>query len=46
MKVVKLLLTASILFFIAGFAYIAMIDVPIEQNQVTRTIPNERFFGG
>lgn len=46
MKVVKFILTATVLVFIAGFAYIAMTDVPIEQNQVTRTIPNERFFGG
>lgn len=46
MKLVKWLLTVFILVIAAGFTYIAVTDVPVQQSQVTKTIPNERFFGG
>jgi hypothetical protein len=46
MKLVKLLLSVFVIVIVAGFAYIALTDVPVEKNQVTKTIPNERFFGG
>ena len=46
MKLFKWLLTVFVLLIAAGFTYIAVTDVPVQKSEVTKTVPNERFFGG
>lgn len=45
MKLVKLLFALILVTGIGGFIYLAVTDIPVEQREVTKTIPNERFFG-
>ena len=33
-----------LLLVLVGFGYLAMMDVPVHQNPVEKTIPNTRFF--
>ena len=44
MKLVKIGIGAIVIVIIGCFTYIAVTDVPLEQNSVSITINNERFF--
>jgi hypothetical protein len=33
-----------LLMVLGGFGYLAMMDVPVQQSDVEKTIPNSRFF--
>jgi hypothetical protein len=41
MKIIKVLLAAAFVVAIAGFAVIAVIDVPVQQRDITFEINNE-----
>lgn len=41
MKIIKVLLAAALVVVIAGFAVIAVIDVPVQQQDITFEINNE-----
>lgn len=41
----RILLPVIALLVIGGFAYLAFTDIPVEQNEIRKVIPNERFFG-
>lgn len=41
MKIIKVLLAAGFIIAIAGFAVIAVIDVPVQQQDITFEINNE-----
>ena len=43
-NITKIGLTAVAVLLIGGFLCLAAIDVPVKQNQIIKTIPNERFF--
>ena len=43
-NVAKIGLTAVAVLLVGGFLCLAAVDVPVKQNQVIKTIPNERFF--
>lgn len=44
MKLVSFVFTAAALLLVAGFAYVAFTDIPVEQTEIVKTIPNDRFF--
>lgn len=44
MKLIKFLMLILFFAFIGGFGYAAFTDVPVQQSEVTITIPNERVF--
>ncbi|MBU0799877.1 MAG: hypothetical protein KKA05_02630 [Alphaproteobacteria bacterium] len=44
MKFVAIIFAAAALVTAAGFAYVAMQDVPVQQTEIVKTIPNDRFF--
>ena len=44
MKLTKFLLLATLLLIVGGFGYIATTDINIEQETITETIPNDRFY--
>lgn len=33
-----------LLMVLGGFGYLAMMDVPVQQSDIEKTIPNSRFF--
>jgi len=33
-----------LLLVLGGFGYLAMVDIPVQQSTVEKTIPNSRFF--
>jgi len=43
MKFLKLIFALIFALLIVGFAYFAVIDVPITQQDVSKEIPNEQF---
>ena len=45
MKMLNFLFFTFILVIIGGFVYFSATDIAVEQESVTITIPNERFFG-
>ena len=44
MKFVAFILGIAALITAAGFTFVALKDVPVEQTEIVKTIPNERFF--
>lgn len=44
MKLKKIILLSALLLIIGGFGYIATTDIKVEQQTVTETIPNDRFY--
>lgn len=44
MKLFKLIFSLIAIILIGGFGYFALTDIPVEQKQIVKTIPNERFF--
>ena len=44
MKLVILLCSVMGLLLIGGFAFFAVTDVPVKKTEISKTIPNERFF--
>jgi len=44
MRLLILLSGIVLLGLIGGFGYVAMTDIPVEQQTMTVTIPNEQFF--
>ena len=45
MKKLKLVISLFAVLILGGFTYFAITDIPVERSEVTKTIPNERFFG-
>ena len=45
MKIITLVLLLCVALLIGSFAYFAVTDIPVEQSQAIKTIPNDRFFG-
>ncbi len=43
-KVTKIGLAALAVLLVGGFLCLAAMDIPVKQNEVVKTIPNERFF--
>jgi hypothetical protein len=35
---------AVVVLLIGGFAAVAFMDIPVQQTEITKTIPNVRFF--
>ncbi|MCB1531459.1 MAG: hypothetical protein KDJ35_01185 [Alphaproteobacteria bacterium] len=44
MKLLKLFFLLIFIGLIGGFAYFAFVDVPIQQQEVSKDIPTARFF--
>lgn len=45
MKIVKLFFLISVFSAAGAFTYFAVTEASVQQKQITKTIPNERFFG-
>ena len=43
-NVSKICVAALAVLLVGGFLLLAAVDVPVKQNQITKTISNERFF--
>lgn len=41
MKLIKLLAVLILLLIIGGFTYLALTDVPVEQQQMQKTLPSD-----
>lgn len=41
MFLLKMLCLVFVIGIIAGFAYVSIIDVPVRQTEIVKTIPNE-----
>jgi hypothetical protein len=44
MTFAKILLGLTLIICVGGFLFLATVNVPVEQTQVTKTIPNDRIF--
>lgn len=44
MKLLGIVFCMTLLLALVAFAAIAMMDVPVEQTQITKTVSNERFY--
>lgn len=45
MKKLPIIAAAVVVVLLAGgFAAIALMDIPVQQTEITKTIPNDRFF--
>lgn len=44
MTFAKILLGLTLIICVGGFVFLATVNVPVEQTQVTKTIPNDRIF--
>lgn len=44
MQLLKIFMGFLLFGFVAGFIWLAFMDVPITKSTVTKTISNERFF--
>lgn len=44
MKIFKIIFVFLALVVTGVFGYFAVIDIPVQQQEVIQTIPNERFF--
>ena len=44
MKLAMLLGGLTVLLFIGGLTFLATSDAPVKKTEITKTIPNERFF--
>ncbi len=46
MKFIGIVFGIALVLGVVGVTAIAMMDVPVEQSQVTKTVSNERFYTG
>ena len=44
MKLLGIVFCMTLLLALVAFTAIAMMDVPVEQTQITKTVSNERFY--
>ena len=44
MKLQRIIILTALVLVIGGIAYIGTTDIYIKQEQVTQTIPNDRFY--
>ncbi len=44
MRLKKIVLITVSVLFVGGFLYIATTDIKTQQQEVTQTIPNDRFY--
>jgi hypothetical protein len=45
MTVLKIVIPVFVLLLLGAFCYLTLMNVPVPQKQITKVIPNERFFG-
>lgn len=46
MKLLKILIALVFVTLIAGLAYVSMVDIPIEQQEILKEIPASSFTSG
>jgi hypothetical protein len=44
MTFAKIILGITLIICVGGFVFLATVNVPVEQTQVTKAIPNDRIF--
>ncbi len=44
MTFAKIILGIALIICVGGFVFLATVNVPVEQTQITKTIPNDHIF--
>ncbi len=44
MKFIHIALAVTVLVIAGVFSFLILADVPVEQSEITKTIPNDKFF--